>query len=824
MGCEVSKEASAGSAQLATPPAHGTRPPHAAKADSNGVMQSLPVASSSSPARPAAAAAAAAANGSVKPTAANGVSGGTSNGAQNGTAYGAGRPFASAAPPVPKPAAAPAAAAAQKQRPMDSMSMASFAGAGGGARPSVDDYFGSLKPKPKPAGAAAALPAMIPGDEFTEGAGDPRLVVLRGRAMTLEYKVMVAAGEAARPALERLVEEVFSEVDATFNTWNPASEASRLNAAAGKAPLQLSRPLQQLLALCRELHKLTGGRFDPTVGPLRRAWLEKLERGVKPTPEEAATAAGLVGMAKLAVSEEGVATKAAPGVSLDLGAVAKGLAVDMLVERLGAAGFEDALVDWAGDMRAAGRHPAGRDWRTAVLCPPPLEALFDRWKGAGVAPGERRMLADVALRGRAAATSGDYQQLYKFGYYHVFDPRRGAAMKATATSVASATVLASSCALADALATAAMTFDSDTAARDFLERLRGQMPERVFGYVLYSRSSPAVLQAIAEPPAAPPAPPAGVRGDQLRELMRSVPLPVAVITAPGAGGAGPHAITANSVAVHAGEAPLASFNVARGSAMHALLSEPRPEPLPLALHFLAPDQGPLAARFAGPAGRQFEGLQHETDAETGAPLLRGPFATLVCRVERLLPGGDHALVLARVLSAERRPADPAAPSRPLARPRLPRPDAPRGPAGAPPRGPLSVADLAARVPRPHAELLPAGGPPRRPRRPSPTPSPSSPSTRPSSPSPSRRLPAAPPAPPPGPPSGCGCGGRGALAELSCRALAAHAAGDAALVVAEALALERPAPGPAARDATALLFYSGPDARPLPLALGTPSVA
>eukprot|EP00741_Cyanophora_paradoxa_P011651 tig00020563_g11257.t1 len=281
------------------------------------------------------------------------------------------------------------------------------------------------------------------------------------------------------------------------------------------------------------------------------------------------------------------------------------------------------------------------------------------------------------------------------------------------------------------------------------------MPGRVHGYVLYSRSSTAVLQSLEAPapsqsaasPASPPrlgpaAPaPAPVSGDQLRDLMRCIPLPVAVVAAPPSQAAGgiPFGITANSLAAASTDPPLVSFNVMRGSVMHAVLTEQRGAPLPLAVHLLGAGQADIASRFTGdliwnpewplrppapPPAAIAATPPPPPPRPPPVPLLARRFFSFKQTNEEAPDAGacfcDHALVTARVLSAERRPAGPNAASAFPAvwynracrapAPLLNAPNSAPAPAIAPlPNGVVPFAEVAARLPRPAAEIhVPSG--------------------------------------------------------------------------------------------------------------------
>jgi thiamine biosynthesis lipoprotein len=124
--------------------------------------------------------------------------------------------------------------------------------------------------------------------------------------------------------------------------------------------------------------------------------------------------------------------------SLDLGAIAKGFAVDLACERLLAAGFTNALVNLGGDLRVMGRPSRDRaGWRAAIRDP------FDRDATIGT----------LALwHGEATATSGNYERFVTLDgtrYAHIMDGRTGWPV----THTVSCTVVAPTAMEADALAT-----------------------------------------------------------------------------------------------------------------------------------------------------------------------------------------------------------------------------------------------------------------------------------------------------------------------------------------------------------------------------------
>jgi 3-hydroxy-9,10-secoandrosta-1,3,5(10)-triene-9,17-dione monooxygenase reductase component len=131
--------------------------------------------------------------------------------------------------------------------------------------------------------------------------------------------------------------------------------------------------------------------------------------------------------------------------------------------------------------------------------------------------------------------------------------------------------------------------------------------------------------------------------------MRHVASPVTIITASSEGvtrGATIGSFTSLSLAP-----PLASFNAIRGSNFHAILRRaPR-----FAVHVLRDDQADLAELFAQPdltPEEQFASVDILPGDDEGPPILRDVLALILCERWKMVPAGDHDLVIGRVLDVQ----------------------------------------------------------------------------------------------------------------------------------------------------------------------------
>lgn len=202
-------------------------------------------------------------------------------------------------------------------------------------------------------------------------------------------------------------------VDSLMSTYKPTSEISRLNAGAGGAAQVVSEQTMHELLQARRLWRVSGGLFDPTVGPLVRAWGFHGDSGRVPPRAELDSLRHLVGYGRVELDSAMRRVRLpAPGMQLDLGGIAKGYALDLARAALTDSSIAGGMVDLGGNVLVFGRPPAGDKWVIGIQHP--------RRDG--------RIIGTVALDSGAVATSGDYEHFYRIHgvrYGHLIDPTTG---------------------------------------------------------------------------------------------------------------------------------------------------------------------------------------------------------------------------------------------------------------------------------------------------------------------------------------------------------------------------------------------------------------
>jgi len=243
-------------------------------------------------------------------------------------------------------------------------------------------------------------------------------------------------GRAVATTLAREAVAEARRIETKFSRYRPTSVVSQINDAAGGSPVVIDEETESLVQASLELAVLTEGRFDPTVGVLRRVW--DFRKAEVPSDDAIQALLSQVDASGVAL-RYGTVRLARKGMELDLGGVGKEYAADRVAELLNTRGVESALVNLLGDVRTVGRRGDGQPWIIGVQDP------------------RDRSRCRFSIRARVdcgVATSGDYERGFEVDgvrYHHLLDATTGH----PARGIASATVVAPTAFEAGRLATAA---------------------------------------------------------------------------------------------------------------------------------------------------------------------------------------------------------------------------------------------------------------------------------------------------------------------------------------------------------------------------------
>jgi thiamine biosynthesis lipoprotein len=231
----------------------------------------------------------------------------------------------------------------------------------------------------------------------------------------------------------------FDRVESVCSRFDAGSELRRLCATSG-VDVVVSPMLFEAVRFAVAVAEETQGAFDPTVGARMEA------RGFNRDYRDGAVVRSGVSDAEpvsyrdVVLNESARSVRLKRAVLLDLGAVAKGLAIDMAVQELRP--LANFVVDAGGDLYLGGHNADELPWTVGIRHPREPNALLTR----------------VALSDAALCTSGDYERRVERDAqgadsveHHLLDPTAGESPR----DAISASVIAPTAMVADALGTAA---------------------------------------------------------------------------------------------------------------------------------------------------------------------------------------------------------------------------------------------------------------------------------------------------------------------------------------------------------------------------------
>jgi thiamine biosynthesis lipoprotein len=266
---------------------------------------------------------------------------------------------------------------------------------------------------------------------------------ISGPTMGTTYTVTYRGSHVSGPALKSQLASKLDAIDQALSNWRRDSWIRRFNRRATTRPMTMPRHAHRAVRIALRLAEQTGGAMDPTIARLINLWgFGPVQREERPSAHAIRKALAATGHEQLTLKTNPPRlSKAHPRLALNVSAVAKGYAADVLAKHLEAEGINHYLVNLGGDLRAKG-HPPNRDaWPVDIQRPSP-EARAHQPQSS------------IALRDQALATSGDYRRYKTVNgkrYPHILDPRTG---RPVDSALASVSVVAPTAAEADGLATA----------------------------------------------------------------------------------------------------------------------------------------------------------------------------------------------------------------------------------------------------------------------------------------------------------------------------------------------------------------------------------
>lgn len=286
---------------------------------------------------------------------------------------------------------------------------------------------------------ALSLAAATPAFTLCFAEATPTGIYREARPLLHTFVEIKAFGDRAQIAVRAAFDEI-ERVNHLLNNYDPKSEVSTINRAAGQGVVSVSPETLEAIAGAKYYGDLSDGALDITIGPLLKVWGFARETPGTPEPPSAASldrAKRLVSYRLIQLDAiRGVAGLPQEGMWIDTGSFAKGYVVDRAAKLLKSLGVARALITAGGTIFAMGNKKGDIPWRVGIRHP----------------REEGKLLGSIPLVDQAVSTSGDYERFYRHGgrrICHIIDPRSGQPVKAVqGISVIAPTALAS-----DALST-----------------------------------------------------------------------------------------------------------------------------------------------------------------------------------------------------------------------------------------------------------------------------------------------------------------------------------------------------------------------------------
>lgn len=258
--------------------------------------------------------------------------------------------------------------------------------------------------------------------------------------------------------------ESYHQLYDIYTDYPGISNIKTVNDNAGIKPVQVDEKIIDMLEEAIEMYGETDGRMNIAMGSVLSLWHEYREAGGSdpehaklPPEEELREAAKHMDITKVKIDRENSTVYLEdPEMSLDVGSVGKGYAVEMVCRKLETEGLTSAMISVGGNVRAIGSKPE-EAWTVGIQNPDLTSS--------------QTYLHRLGIQDMSLVTSGVYQRFYTVDgkrYHHIIHPD----LLMPWNMYASVSILCRDSGMADCLSTAVFNMEPEE-GKDFVESLEG---------------------------------------------------------------------------------------------------------------------------------------------------------------------------------------------------------------------------------------------------------------------------------------------------------------------------------------------------------------
>ena len=246
---------------------------------------------------------------------------------------------------------------------------------------------------------------LVAGGHWHDGGQPLRMVERNSLVMgsVISFSVIAGTKQDGYHAINEAL-NVFHRIEKSCSMYRDDSETSQIGRWSGREAVSVSEDTLAILSKALEVYKQSEGYFDITVNPALRRWGFRSDPDapvIPPTDEERKRLEQVIGTQHLII-EDGKVYLNKKGMSLDVGGIAGGYALDQAIAVMKKCSIAAAFINFSGDLHCFGRPASGTPWTARLYDPVTQSVLSD----------------PVELHDEALSTSGSYQNRRSDGHGH----------------------------------------------------------------------------------------------------------------------------------------------------------------------------------------------------------------------------------------------------------------------------------------------------------------------------------------------------------------------------------------------------------------------